>query len=115
MKPTKNCGDCWRKPTTMPAFSLPESAREAADALDRIGEGIDRCRLTQACDPRVCGPHAVGKPTYQLGPRSEILVAGEAPGPAGWWLTGRAFHCARADGQLRLSQTGENLNACLAV
>jgi uracil-DNA glycosylase family 4 len=88
---------------------------DVAGVLECMAERIDDCRLRQGCDARACGPHAVGTPTHQLGARREILVVGEAPGPQGWWLSGRAFYFRRPDGQLSLSQTGINLNACLAV
>jgi hypothetical protein len=44
-----------------------------------------------------------------------ILVIGEAPAADDWWVTGRAFYRRTAAGDLVLSQTGVNLNECLAV
>src|SRR5262249_28526206 len=101
-----------------PALMMPEEQERAADvaaALDRLAERVERCRLQQECGADVCGIHAVGKPTHQLGAKGDILVVGEAPGPHGWWLSGRAFYSATADARLTLSQTGINLNACLEM
>jgi uracil-DNA glycosylase family 4 len=110
-----NNTDCRRNLTVMGTASGQGQIADVADVLDHIAERIDHCRLQQGCGARACGAHAVGKPTHQLGMRSEILVVGEAPGPSGWWLSGRAFYSRTADGQLSLSQTGINLNTCLAV
>jgi uracil-DNA glycosylase family 4 len=42
-------------------------------------------------------------------------VVGEAPGPSGWWRTGKAFHTKNSGGECVLSRTGKNLQECLDV
>jgi uracil-DNA glycosylase family 4 len=70
-------------------------------------------RQNHTCGKFVCGKHAVGKPTYQIGKTDHVLVVGEAPAVGGWWLTGRAFYRKSRTGNLTLSLTGRNLNRCL--
>ena len=83
--------------------------------LQELAVRIDLCRRRQGCGDPDCGPHAVGRPTHQVGADRGILVVGEAPAADGWWLTGRAFYRRSSSGRLELSRTGANLNRCLAV
>jgi len=89
--------------------------RAVSIQLRLIGVGIDRCRRNGGCGFPPCGLHAVGKPTFHIGPRLDILVVGEAPGPSGWWLSGKAFYERENSGHLKLSPTGRNLNVCLRI
>lgn len=83
------------------------------EALRRIERQVDRCRSQAACEYPPCGPHAVGKPVHQVRARSPVVVVGEAPGPHGWWSTGRPFWERDASGELVLSRAGRNLTRIL--
>src|SRR5207244_1059021 len=76
-----------------------EREKREPESLQDLIDRIEHCRNTRGCGHPPCGDHAAGKPTHQVCPASRIVVIGETPATAGWWLTGRAFYARGADGE----------------